>query len=126
MQKIVKKQIGKNFHTFVVEGNNFHECLMEEKKLSFPDIYKCGLCDSDKLYLYAYITEEDKYEYAKIKCGSCKASLTFGQPKKSPDSYDLRRNEDGSFKWEEQTAEEKAEKVAPKVKEPENGDDSPF
>jgi len=100
MKYNITKQIGKNAHHFQVEGENFHEAVMEAQKLSFRDVEKCGLCESDNLYLSAYVTKEDKYEYVKIVCAACRASLTFGKSKDKKDTYFLRRNDRG-LDWQE-------------------------
>jgi len=100
MQLIIKKQIGKTSYPFTVEGKNLFECVMEAEKLSFPDVFKCGVCESDHLRLKAYITKDDHYEYVKIICSKCGASVTFGRTKQSPDTFYLRRREDGSFDWQ--------------------------
>ena len=115
MQLFIKKQIGKIPLTFVVEGKNLFEMQMEAQKLSFYDVYKCGVCDSDELGLRAYITEKDNFEYVKIVCYKCKASLTFGQVKKSPDTFYLRRNDNKELDW--QTYKEGDSKVKETVDE---------
>jgi hypothetical protein len=89
----LKKEIGKYVHTFVVEGKNLHEIVMEAKKLSFGDIKKCGICGSDDLELSAHVTADDGYEYTYVKCRTCKATLNFGQQKKNDDIYYLRTTE---------------------------------
>ena len=99
MQLFIKKQIGKTPLTFVVEGKNLFEVQMEAQKLSFYDVRFCEICNSDDLRLNAYITKEDSFEYVKIICNKCKASLTFGQVKKSPDTFYLRRNDDKKLDW---------------------------
>ena len=109
MQLQVIKKIGNQEYPFTVEGANLFECLMESKKLSFQGVSKCGLCDSDWLYLTAYETKEG-YKYAKVCCVKCNGSVTFGQPQKSPDTFYLRKNEDGKLKWE---ADDRTEKKAP-------------
>jgi len=43
MQLVVKKKIGKEVVTFMVEGKNPYECQMEAQKLSFGDIEECGV-----------------------------------------------------------------------------------
>ena len=47
ISKIVKKRIGRTDHTFFVEGDNLHQLIMEERKLSFGDVLNCGLCGGD-------------------------------------------------------------------------------
>ena len=96
----VKKKIGKEVHSFSIEGKNLHDVVMESKKLSFGDIEKCGLCGSDDLELSAHVTEEDGYDYTYIRCKKCRATLNFGQQKKNDDIYYLRTVEitSGQFK----------------------------
>jgi len=96
----VKKVIGKNGYVFQVEGNNLFDVMMESQRLSFNDVYKCGLCESDKLYVRAYVTEKEKYEYIKICCAECRGSLTFGKAREKKDTYFLRRNEDKTYAWQ--------------------------
>lgn len=104
MKMNITKQIGKNTYHFQVEGKNLFEVIMESQKLSFQNVYKCGICDGDALYLRAYITEKDKYEYVKVVCANpdCKASLTFGKKKGEEDTYFLRRKEGSrEYDWQE-------------------------
>ena len=101
MKLTIRKQIGETSYPFTFEGNNLHECVMESKKLSFYDVRKCGNCNSDYLYLDAYVTKEEGFEYTKIVCGKCKSSITFGQVKKTPDVFYLRRKEDKSLDWQQ-------------------------
>src|SRR5574343_428184 len=100
MEMTVTKQIGKHKVTFIVQGKNLFELQMEAQKLSFYDVPTCGECGSDNLYLNAYITTEDEFKYVKIICAKCKSSITFGQPKKSPDTHYLRKNDDGKLDWQ--------------------------
>ena len=93
MKLLLTKRLGKNAVTFEVEGRNLFECQMEAQKLSFSDVYKCGLCDSEYLVLKAYKTKEGGYEYVKVVCLKCRASVTFGKKKDDPDTYFLRRKE---------------------------------
>ena len=98
MQKSVKKKIGRETHTFLVEGETLFDVLKEEGKLSFPNVHKCGLCGSDDLTLGSHTAQD--YEYVTIKCNSCKGSVNFGKQKKDPSVYFLRRNEDKTLKWD--------------------------
>jgi hypothetical protein len=101
MRMVIKKQIGNRKYAFQVEGKNIWECQMEAQKLSFRDVYKCGLCGSEHLYLRAYKTKEG-YKYIKVCCANpdCRASVTFGEKQNEEDVYYLRKNEDRSLKWE--------------------------
>ena len=80
----LKKQIGKNAHTFLIEGESFYDIVHTSKNLSFDDVQECGLCKSKELELGAHKTKEDGYEYVHIDCKSCKGRLNFGQQKKNP------------------------------------------
>jgi len=96
----VKKRIGRDVHSFSVEGKNLHEVVMESKKLSFNDVTNCGLCGSDELELSGHVTEEDGFDYTYVRCKKCRATLNFGQQKKNDDIYYLRTTEitDGQHK----------------------------
>lgn len=120
MRMFVKKVIGKETYTFEVEGNNLFEVIMEAQRLSFRDVPKCGLCDSDNLYLKAYKTTEGQYEYIKIICVKCKGSLTFGKRKDVKDTYFLRRTETG-YDWKAFEKKENTSKEATP-----NDSESPF
>lgn len=100
MELILDKKIGKHTYQFVVAGKNLHEVVMEKEKLAFGNVDKCGICDSDNLDLRAYITEEKGYKYVKVQCWKCGASLTFGQPTKSPDTFYYRKTDDGKLNWQ--------------------------
>ena len=124
MDKIIKKRIGKEVHTYVVRGEDLHAVEMQAKKLSFYDVPNCSLCNSDDLYLTAYITEQDKYKYLKIVCRKCKGSLTFGQRKDEPDTYYLRKRGDSSLDWK--AYEKAAASPDENIQEPDGSDDLPF
>lgn len=100
MELMIAKLIGKTRYTFVVKGNDLHEVLMDAEKLSFQDVPTCGLCHSDDLFLTAYVTKEEHYKYAKIVCRKCKGSVTFGQQKKDPAIFYLRKTDDGKLDWQ--------------------------
>jgi hypothetical protein len=100
LQLKVHKKIGKEIYEFTVSGENLHDVIMQREKLSFRNVDKCGICGSEYLVLSAYITKEDKYEYAKVLCLKCKASVTFGKKKQEPDVYFLRRNDLGELDWQ--------------------------
>ena len=99
MQKLVSVMIGATRHTFAFEGDTLWECTRQANKHMFDEILKCGECESNNLDLRAFYPQEE-YKYLKVVCRDCKASLTFGSPKKNPEVYYPRRNEDSSFKWE--------------------------
>lgn len=100
MEMSFKKVIGKNSYTFTVSGNNLFELVQEAQKIGFFDVYKCGLCGSEKINLRSYITENGNYEYVKISCADCNGQVTFGQPKKDKDTFYLRKNDDKTIAWE--------------------------
>lgn len=105
MEQIIKKKIGATVHTFVVSGENFYDVVTESQKLSFPDMECCGLCGSTDLTLGSHLGKDEKgnevYKYVDIKCNNmaCRASLTFGQPKKDPDTFYLRKDENKQYDW---------------------------
>ena len=100
----IKKVIGKTTYTFQVEGKNLYEMQTEAQKLGFSNVYKCGMCESDSLYLRSYLAKDKKdnseYEYTKICCANCKSSVTFGQTKKDRDTFFLRKNDEGNLDWQ--------------------------
>jgi len=93
MQKFIKKQIGKEVHTFVVEAETFHELIMASKNLSFGDVKLCGLCNSDDLELGAHLAGKKKHKYTTIRCRKCKACLNFGQQQENPNVVYLKTKE---------------------------------
>lgn len=110
MELILRKQIGKTAYSFVVKGNDLHEVIMEAEKLSFYDVPLCGLCKSDSLRLTAYVTKQDNFKYVKIVCDACRGSLTFGQQKKDPGTFYLRRTEDKKLDWKKYEPQESSGK----------------
>lgn len=121
MDKIIKKQIGNKIHTFVVSGKNLFEVQMAAQQLSFHDVPKCGHCGGANLFLKAYITEKDKFEYIKIVCRDCWHTLTFGQVKGDTNTFYLRRKKDSQgnntkeYDWQppiEQKAQQMNQQVA--------------
>lgn len=98
----IEKHIGKRTYTFSFQGNNLPECLLEAQKLSFDDVYKCGLCNSDNLILRTRIAGKKKFQYTEIKClkAGCHGTLVLGKTQEDPDTFFLRRNEDKTLKWE--------------------------
>jgi len=93
------KKVGKNNYTLSGDGENLFECVQELNKASFGDIQKCGVCDSDNLYLEAHVAQ-GKYKYHSIKCAKCRSSLTFGKREDDDNVSFLRRKEDGSYDWQ--------------------------
>lgn len=100
MQMTFSKQIGGKKYQFTVEGNNLFELAREAQKIGFSDVFKCGLCGEEHLYLHAYTTTKGNYDYVKLVCADCKGQVTFGQPKKDKNTFYLRKNEDKSIAWE--------------------------
>ena len=105
MQLTIKKQIGKNSQTFIVEGNNLYEMVTQSQKLSFGDVHKCGLCQSENLALNARLAQK-KFKYVEVKCLACKASLVFGNTQSDPDTNYLRKNSDKELDWQAFTKSE--------------------
>lgn len=99
--------IGRETYHFQVEGANAFECFHNARVIGFPHIFECGICKSKNIHPRAYVTENGGFEYLKVVCSDCKASITFGRSKKDKNTMYLRRNEDGSFAWEKY--EEKTE-----------------
>jgi hypothetical protein len=100
MEMSFNRQFGGKKYTFTVAGNNLFELVMQAQKISSFDVFKCGMCESEHLYLYAYTTEKGNFDYVKLVCADCKAQVTFGQPKKDKNTFYLRKNEDKSIAWE--------------------------
>ena len=106
MQYFIKKKIGKETHTWTVEGDNAYECQMEAQKLSFYDVHICGLCKSDNIHLMARLAQ-NKYKYLEIRCFDCKGSLTLGNKMEDPNVYYLRKNKDTkNYDWQSANIEE--------------------
>ena len=95
-----KKKIGKNAYTITGEGDNLYDAITDMNKASFGDIGKCGICDSDDLYLEAHLAQ-NKYKYHSRKCRKCRASLTFGKREDDHNVSFLRRTKEGSYDWKE-------------------------
>lgn len=89
MELKIEKKIGKKTYEFTVQGNTLHEAVMESKKLSFGDVYKCGCCGSENLVLDAHVAQ-GKYKYTTVKCLGCRASVNFGTQTENPDVSYLR------------------------------------
>ncbi len=93
MQKVIKKRIGKDVHTFILDGDSLFDVLQKTQQLSFDDVDVCGVCNSDDLELRSYTTKEDGHKYIVVKCNSCRARLNFGQKKENPNVVYLRKRE---------------------------------
>ena len=107
MEMFIKKEIGKNTYTFVVEGKNLHEMVMESQKLSFGNVKTCGCCGKNNLILNAR-KAKDKFKYTEVKCLDCKASLVFGTPQEETDTSYLRKNDKKEYDWKPYTPESTA------------------
>ena len=96
MKLTIKKKIGKQTYTFIVEGKTLYDALTEANKLSFGDIDSCGICGSEHLVLGAH-EAKGKFKYVDIKClnYACRASLTFGRPQEDPETFCLRKTDAG-------------------------------
>jgi len=92
------KQIGRNKLMITYRGDDLHSALTSAREIGFPDIKKCGACNSDNLRLTAFTTEAEGYKYVKVICGDCRASLTMGQTKKDHIYY-ARKNDNGHPDW---------------------------
>jgi predicted nucleic-acid-binding Zn-ribbon protein len=93
LRKFVTKTIGKEKHTFEVEGEDFHSLIMESQNLSFPDVKECGLCGSDDLTLGAHVAQ-NKHDYVHITCKKCRGYVNFGKQQENPSVYFLRLKKD--------------------------------
>ena len=105
----IKKKIGKETHSFSVEGENLHDVVMTSRNLSFSDVDNCGCCGSDELMLGAHVAK-NKFKYVTIKCKKCKASVNFGHQQENPEIfYITTRDEDGKkvLDWTPSVAENK-------------------
>lgn len=101
MQLFTKKKVGKEVYTFIHEGKNLYECVMESQKLSFGNIDKCDLCGSENLILNARLAQK-KFKYVEVKCLSCKGALVFGSMTEDPNTYYLRKNKETKrYDWQE-------------------------
>jgi hypothetical protein len=98
MKYFVKKKIGNQTHSFEVEGKNLQEVVEESKKLSFPDVDECGLCQSKDLTLDFHVAQK-KFKYTYVKCLSCGATVNFGQQMANPDVFYLRQTKDKHLDW---------------------------
>jgi len=93
MQKTIKKKIGRETHTFIVEGDTLFDVMQEAGKLSFYDVHKCGICGGDHLTLGSHHAQ-NKYKYVTIKCKDCKASVNFGSQTENPDIFYIKMREE--------------------------------
>jgi hypothetical protein len=100
ISKKILWQVGRTVHEFIVEGENLFDVLQEARKIPNQAVIKCGICDKDRLSLFSLIAGDEAYEYVKIKCFDCKATLTLGRPKKEPNTFYIRRKEDKSYDWQ--------------------------
>jgi hypothetical protein len=98
------KKIGYRSYSFQVEGRNLYELAAESGKISFPDVPKCGICESDNLVLSSHVAQE--YKYTETVCLKCRAKVNFGQRKDDADTFFLRRNDDGKQDWKAYVAKE--------------------
>jgi hypothetical protein len=96
------RKIGNKSYHISTEGNTLFEAVIEENKLPQGDIEKCGKCGGTDLSLRAYETKEG-YEYLKVQCRKCKASLGTGKAKRDNAMY-YKRKEDYSLDWQEKPA----------------------
>lgn len=111
MQLIIKKTIGKTVYPFSFEGDNLHDVVMQSQKLSFGNVYKCGICGGEHLALSAHVAQG--YKYTEVRCldPKCRASLTFGQRREDSDIFFYRRKDDKSLDWKPFERNDKEEKI---------------
>lgn len=93
----IKKKIGKEVHSFSVEGEDLFDVVMTSKNLSFDSVDACGKCGKDDLTLGAH-KAKDKFKYVTVKCKNCKAYLNFGQQMSSPEVFYLKTRDEGGKK----------------------------
>ena len=95
-----KLTIGQDEYIITGQGKNFTEASLDLAKVaSLYDIKECGLCKSEWLRLYAYVTKDgNSYEYAKITCGKCRGSLNISEAKSDGSRY-YQRGEDKKLNW---------------------------
>ena len=93
LKKFITKVIGKEKHTFEVEGDGFFDVVLKSQNLSFPDVHKCGLCGHDDLTLGAHIAQK-KHQYVHITCKKCRGYINFGKQQEDTDVYFLRLKKD--------------------------------
>lgn len=102
MKLVTIKQIGKRKYIFQHSGESLFDVLMDSQNLSFPDVEKCGICQSDDIFFEAhYGTDEngkEAYEYVCIRCKKCGATLTLGRNKNS-DIFHLRKDKKKNIAW---------------------------
>lgn len=98
LKQCITKQLGKRKYIFQFEGQTLFDVLMESQTLSFPDIPKCGNCNSDNLILKAHKAQE-KYEYVTVRCLKCNSYLNLGKCTDNK-TYFLNPDSKGNFNWE--------------------------
>lgn len=105
----IKKRIGKETHSFSVDGDNLYDVMMTSQNLSFGDVEKCGCCGSDNLSFGAHFAQK-KFKYVTIKCKSCRASVNLGQQQEKPEIFYVTTREENGKKvmdWQPFVAPEK-------------------
>ena len=90
--RVITKVIGRDKHSFMVEGESFMDVMQTSAKLSFGNVKKCDCCGSDALVLGAH-RAQNKFDYAYVRCLKCKATLNFGQQQEDSDIVYLRTRE---------------------------------
>jgi late competence protein required for DNA uptake (superfamily II DNA/RNA helicase) len=102
MELMITKKIGKKSYHFTVQGSDLHEVMMEAERLSFDDVARCALCNSDNLELSARVAQ-NKYKYVGVKCRACRGEITMGKSQKDDKTYFLRRNDAKELDWQPYT-----------------------
>lgn len=93
----VKKKIGKEVHSFSVEGEDLFDVVLTSRNLSFGNVDRCGECGSEDLELSAH-KAQSKHRYVTINCKKCKAYLNFGQQQENKSIFYLRTRMEGDRK----------------------------
>ena len=73
----IKKKIGREVHSFSVEGDNLFDAVLTSRNLSFNNVEKCGKCGHDDLDLGAHAAK-GRFKYVTIKCKKCKYNPCAG------------------------------------------------
>ena len=94
----ITKKLGQRRYSFSFDGDTLFDCVMASQHILFPDVFVCGMCDSDDLEFRAYVTKQKGYQYVEISCNACLATLTLGKTRKEG-AYFLRKNPDKTLEW---------------------------
>ncbi len=92
-------KIGRKNYTVYGEGDDWFECTFELSNLSFGNIEKCELCESDNLTLRAREAGKKKHKYVEVYCINCKGAVVFGRMQENPKTFYLRKNDKKKPDW---------------------------